>query len=219
MEQEYKWILPADISFADAAAMPIIAENCINTEKIKMLASYYDTEDSLFRQMHGSLRLRKENEKSVCCMKLSLPTKDAAFALRREYEVEAQTLAEGIHLLPDCGDSPQESEQIKQICGKISSSDLIEICCTDYTRMAYTLQITADTGKCTAELAMDSGLFRNGNKSKAFAELELEYKSGETAAFHAYAKQLADTLSLTPQPLSKMARAVALKFDETEENT
>lgn len=210
MEQEYKWTLPDDISFTDAAAHPLIAENCVDTEEIKMLAAYYDTEDLFFRQMHGSLRLRKENEKSVCCMKLSLPTKDAAFAMRREYETEAQTLAEGILRLPLCAKNEMESTQIRQICAKFSVESLREICCTDYTRQAYTLQIVCDAGKCTAELAMDSGLFRNGEKSKAFAEMELELKSGDSSAFHAYAKQLAATLSLTPQPLSKMARASAL---------
>jgi asparagine synthetase B (glutamine-hydrolysing) len=48
----------------------------------------------------------------------------------------------------------------------------------------------------------------NERGMQPFEELELEFKSGDEAAFHRFAAQLSTRFSLVPQPLSKLARAV-----------
>ena len=65
-------------------------------------------------------------------------------------------------------------------------------------------------GAFTAELAVDAGKLGNSGNMKAFGELELELKTGDADAFAAYAEQFAQEYALTPQPLSKLARAAAV---------
>ena len=48
-------------------------------------------------------------------------------------------------------------------------------------------------------------------------ELELELKSGDAAAFDAYAQALEQRFSLIPQPLSKLARAIAAGTAQSKE--
>ena len=61
-----------------------------------------------------------------------------------------------------------------------------------------------------AELALDTGTLASGAQSIHFCEIECEYKSGDFSAFTAACDALAARLALTPEPLSKLARALAL---------
>lgn len=202
MELEYKWMLPTGCTFAQLTTNPRIADLIQHTEVFTMCAHYYDTPDALFHRMHGALRLRRENETSICCMKLTRE-KTGARALREEYEVAADSIAEGLQRLPEAG-AP------RAICAQIHADTLVELCCTDFRRHAYTLAIPSHAGACIAELAMDRGWFRRGTTEQAFTEIELEYKSGDEAAFLSYCDALAQDCQLIPQPLSKLARAMAL---------
>ena len=60
------------------------------------------------------------------------------------------------------------------------------------------------------ELALDQGTLRHGEKTAPLCEIELEYVAGSEDAFHALAAELADHLSLMPEPDSKLARAMQL---------
>ena len=69
MELEFKWDLPDAEVLESMRADPEIAALCIGQEDIAMDAVYYDTADGLFTGMRGALRLRRENDTTVCCMK------------------------------------------------------------------------------------------------------------------------------------------------------
>ena len=56
-----------------------------------------------------------------------------------------------------------------------------------------------------AELAFDRGLF---NGKEPFCEVELELKGGSAAALEKAARRLELELGLSPEPLSKLARAL-----------
>ena len=203
MELEYKWMLPQGCTFQTVGSHPLIAEIVQNRTEFDMLGRYYDTQSHLFQRLGGTLRFRKENDHGVACMKIT-KEKIGAKALREEYEAEADNLIDGLHKLPDAG-APAA------LCEAALNEDMILLLCeTDFHRSAWTLKIPSDAGETVAELAMDKGFFRRENRSQAFEEIELEFKSGDEAAFHAFCGILADTFGLIPQSLSKLARAMAV---------
>ena len=70
MEQEYKWVMPCDFNIENSWKNDDLGVNLLDTDKILMKAVYYDTEDGLLANMHGALRVRCENGRSICCMKI-----------------------------------------------------------------------------------------------------------------------------------------------------
>ena len=59
-------------------------------------------------------------------------------------------------------------------------------------------------------LALDKGVLMGGGKEVPLCEVEVELKEGSDAAALAFAKVLAEEFGLTPEPLSKIARAQEL---------
>ena len=202
MEIEYKWVL------ADSAQAAQLAAYCEqwaarDPQTISLLATYYDTPEQLLKEMHGAVRLRAENGVGVCCLKLPCQSEGEGYKAREEYEVAAESLEEGLRLLPGVG-APAE------LVERLLASELAPTAQTDFVRTAYDLCIDNERGRCTAVLAVDDGFLRNGPREAALLELELEYADGEQPAFHAFAHELAERFSLRVQPLSKLARAAQL---------
>lgn len=195
MEQEYKWSLPQETLAVLAAYLHSAAER-VSHETINMAAVYYDTPDNLVYRNHAALRIRRENAHSVCCMKRTL-TKDGACAVREEYEVDAETVAEGLQKLPDAG-AP------RALCETLAKQTFRELAKTEFVRNCSLLQFET----FSAEFAVDVGQLGGGTNMHPFEELELELKSGDAAAFHAYAKAFEQQFALIPQTQSKLARAV-----------
>lgn len=202
MEREYKWKLSGAADFDRMLQSDIIAQTVTGHQNLHMQAIYYDTENQLFTQMHGGLRLRRENDASVCCLKLAAK-EHGACKTREEYEVEAPDIYSGLTALIEAG-AP------KELCMMAASSQLIELCRTDFIRRAYQLHINAPSGVCEGELAFDFGRLGRFDHSIPLCELEFEYKRGDLQPFHAFAHQLEQSFGLTPQPLSKMARAMSI---------
>lgn len=200
MEREYKWQIPQETLAALAGALHA-AETRLSHGMLQMAAVYYDTADNLVYRSGAALRLRKENERSVCCMKRTV-AKQGAQALREEYEVEAETLKEGLARLPDVG-AP------RALCEQLISREFRELARTEFTRSCYLLEIR-EAAPFTAEFAVDVGALGVSGHMLPFEELELELKSGDAAAFQAYADALEVRFSLIPQEKSKLARAVAV---------
>lgn len=199
MEQEYKWHIPQET----LAALAEFLHSCsgrISHDTLQMAAVYYDTPDELVYRSNAALRLRRENEKSVCCLKRTVK-KEGALAVREEYETEAESLAEGLQKLPDAG-APRD------FCLFLSAQTFIEKARTEFTRNCYLLSFAGDA-PFTAEFAVDVGALGGNGNMQPFEELELELKSGDTAAFEAFALQLERDYALIPQKASKLARAIA----------
>lgn len=202
MEQEYKWKLAAP---ADAQALlniQTIRSQIVGHETVEMAATYYDTPGRLLWQLHGGLRLRRENQVSVCCLKLSV-TEISGCALREEYEAQANTIEEGLSLLPNKG-APAE------LCSRLQAEGLTELCAVTYTRQAYQLRVIRDRMTCTGELTVDLGSASRQGRSGPISEMEFEMKSGDEASFHVFAQELAAEFHLEPEPLSKLARAMSV---------
>lgn len=199
MEREYKWNIPQETLAAFAGYLHD-AKGRLSHDIMRMAAVYYDTPDGLLHQQGGALRIRRENDRSVCCMKRTV-MKEGALALREEYEAEAQTLAEGLQKLPDAG-APRD------FCILLMHQEFRELGRTEFTRNCYLVEIHEGNG-FTAEFAFDVGELGVSGHMKHFEELELEFKSGDADAFTAYAETIEKRFSLIPQRASKLARAIA----------
>lgn len=198
MEREYKWIIPQETLSALAGFLHE-AEGRLSQDTLQMSAIYYDTQDDLVYRSGAALRLRKENDRSVCCMKRTLK-KEGAQALREEYEVEAATLTEGLQKLPDAG-APRD------LCILLLHQEFRELARTEFIRNCYLLSVQGDA-PFTAEFAVDVGALGGQGNMQPFEELELELKSGDADAFQAYADALEQRFALIPQKASKLARAI-----------
>lgn len=200
MEREYKWSIADARSFDEMAEHPLIASRIEQTDVVEMEAIYYDTFDHQIAHVRGGLRLRRENEESVCCLKLAPQTAyDGAYKAREEYECYAPDIRSGMLNLPSVG-APQE------FCDQILKSDLVELGRTIFTRRTYLL--ACGDGKC--ELAFDTGKITHRGRFSPICEVELELKEGSQADFDELAQRLEKTFSLKPQPLSKLARMMRL---------
>ncbi len=158
-------------------------------QTIRMQTTYYDTPSRSFSRARCTLRLRKENDVCVCTFKAPLPD-----GSREEYECEAATIEEGIAQIPQAlalADGPLEV-----------------VCSASFTRLA------CRTGG--AELALDQGILIGGGKELPLWEVEAEYKSGDPQDTLLFARTLAQTYGLRPEPKSKFARAMALAEGETQ---
>ena len=196
MEQEYKWVMPgADLK--ELAAYLHRLPQRVSHETLHMEAVYSDTADGLVYQHGAALRLRRENDSSICCMKRTV-RRSGAMAQREEYEVEANTVYEGLHRLPSVG-APAE------FCDMLIDHEFRALAHTDFIRQSYQLEFP----DFTAELAVDVGRLGGESCMIPFEEIELERKAGNPEAFSAWAEALAAQFSLEPQPLSKLARALA----------
>ena len=194
MELEYKWALPEGWSPEGR----ISGAQVSGREELSMEAVYFDTPDGYVAGLRGALRLRRENGRAVCCLKIALPDASGA-SLRREYQVPAGTIEEGIALLPSAG-APED------ICRDIASRGVVPACSTSFRRLALELQ----GGGWTGELALDRGSMSKGTRSAPIGEIELEYKSGDTAAFHAFAAALQSREGLRVRAKSKSQRTMEL---------
>lgn len=197
MEVEYKWDLPDDETLAgmlegiacDGAVGPVA--------EIRMHASYYDTADQDASNERWGLRVRSEDERSVCCLKIPVRGEDGC-KTRQEFEVEASDVYDGLEKLVGCG-APRD------ICDFLASKPLQEVCQTDFVRQ----EIDVNVGGFVAKLAIDEGRLGREGRFDPIHEIEFEFVSGSPEAFHDYAQDLQRRFELEVQPLSKLARARA----------
>lgn len=204
MEVEYKWDLTDAGGLAALDAAEKLSPYIRGSKDIAMHATYYDTVDGDVRALRGGLRRREENGLSVCSLKLEIEVSDGK-ATREEYEVACDDIRQALELLPEAG-APRD------VCEMLAGKELKVNCETEFDRRAFKLAVgtqgAADAFE--AELAFDEGVLRREGREQEFREMELEHKVGSLDAFNDFALDIQDTAHLTPQPLSKLARAMSL---------
>ena len=200
MEREFKWMIPDPSEFDPIADSSTVSALVQKKGRLEMEAMYYDTADNLIARCHGGLRLRRENETRVVCLKLAAESGfGGARKAREEYECTAPDIRTGIQNLPASG-APQD------ICDCLLQANLIELGRTAFTRFWFLLSYQG----CTCELAFDYGKLTRNGRVGPICEMELELKSGSEADFDALAVQLQQEFDLKPQPLSKLVRMMSL---------
>lgn len=195
MEREFKW--QADAALQQAALAALSGFACAPARTLRMDARYFDTADGALRARKIGLRLRQENDRQVCCMKLRQPSENGLHE-HEEYEAPAQTLPDGLRALAQAG-APAA------LCAELAAQPLCEIARVRFTRQALLI----GTDGFTAELALDCGTLGRQARQLPLCEIELEFKSGDASRFVAFGTMLAQKLGLTAENRSKLARALA----------
>lgn len=179
---------------ADPQVLQKIQKEFDGFSPIFMETTYLDTPDRALNARKWMLRLRRENDRVLCTVKTPL-----SGGRRGEWETEKASVQEALPELLSLG-APKELEQL--LVGGVEA-----ICAARFTRLAKLITL----GKTQVELALDSGIFLAGNREQPFWELEVELKKGEEEYAVAFAQKLAEAYHLTPEPKSKLQRALELK--------
>lgn len=175
------------------AVLAALAAQYGSGREIQMETVYYDTPHRDLSQQRMTLRLRRENDETVCTLKTPLPD-----GSRGEWECSATDLQSGISALLALG-APKMLETL-------AAPGLLAVCGAKFTRLA----VDVPTADGMAELALDQGFLHAGSKTLPLCEVELELKSGSEAALLALADSIVRAHGLTPEPRSKFSRAVSL---------
>lgn len=178
---------------ADTGKIAAIREKYGEFASISMETAYFDTPEGDLRRLRWTLRRRLENGKSVCTVKTP-----AANGGRGEWETEMDNILGAVPELCKLG-GPAELPALTE-------KGLVQTCAARFTRLAKLVE----TEGCTVELALDQGVLLGGGKTLPFAEVEVELKDGSEDAAAAFAQALAAEFSLTPEPKSKVQRAMEL---------
>ncbi len=194
MGLELEWKFAA----TEAALAQVQSETPGDWRRIGMESLYYDTPDRAFSARRWTLRLRRENGEAVVCLKT--PAADGRG--RGEWEVRAESPVEAVPRLLAAG-APAELADL------LDGRPPEVVCGARFTRRALTVALPG----AEAELALDQGVLLAGEREAPLCELEVEHKSGDSAASETYAAALAARLGLVPEPRSKFQRALALRTD------
>ena len=162
-------------------------------QKIRMETTYFDTSDGALAARHMTLRLRKENDETICTLKTPLPD-----GSRGEWECHTAEIDDGIRALIAMG--------APKLLAGLAINGVLPSCGARFTRLAAQVP-TADG---MAELALDHGLLLGGGREVPLCEVEIELKSGSDEAAVALAHKLAAQYGLQEEPKSKFRRAMEL---------
>lgn len=182
---------------ATTAVQAAIRQEFSGFREISMETTYFDTADGALSDRRVTLRLRKENETSICTLKTPLPD-----GSRGEWECQADNITDGLNALVALG-APRE-------VALLAEPGLQPVCGAKFTRLVA--EVTTADG--TAELALDSGVLLGGGKETTLCEVEVELKSGSDRATLAFAEGLAAKYNLQPESKSKFRRALDLAKGE-----
>lgn len=178
--------------FCDIKRLPVNGP----ARAIKMQTAYFDTPDGFFRQNRQTLRLRQEDDVSVCTFKTALEG-----LARLELDCEAQTIEEGAAILAK---NPQLPESARQalLCGAF-----VPTCGAKFTRQTRLCRVETTT----FELCADMGRLTGGDKTEPLREIELELVEGDPAVLERVAQGLMDAYGISVCTQSKHQRALALR--------
>lgn len=165
---------------------------------LTMQANYYDTPDGRLKKAGISLRLRQENEKSVCCLKYRVSE-----LARFEAEESALDIQSGVTALCARDDLPQKIKDL------LKNAAVLPIYSSSFER-SYRL-ITE--GSSLVELSYDYGFLKQENRMLFISEIELELKEGNEEDLLSLSDKLCHQYSLRPCKETKAQRASALTED------
>ena len=179
---------------ANAAQLAALEAAFSGFAPISMETTYYDTPDGDLGKLRWTLRRRYENGVAVCTMKTP-----EVNGLRGEWETREDGIENAVPVLCKLG-APEE-------LAIFAAKGLVPTCGARFTRLAALVEAEG----CTLEIALDRGVLMGGGKEIPLMEAEVELKSGSEDAARAFAEKLAADFGLTPEPKSKVQRAMALR--------
>lgn len=211
LEVEAKYtVLPADLDLVAElthlgpytlrhAAAPEIQQN-----------TYFDTADGRLSQSRHGLRVRRVGERSRITLKGPAETLADGLSRRVEYEFP------GDDLDPQRWPAGPARELGLRLVGAIPLAPTVTIATA--RRIAHVER----AGTPIAEIALDQGTINAGARQAPICELEIElHGAGTLADIAQIAAALRALITLTPEPRSKLTRALALRSagDASADNT
>ncbi len=197
-EIELKYALSEKI--APEQVFSTVSEYIIGEIKnIEMHSKYFDTKNNFLYLSRASLRLRRENDKSVVTVKTPKGA-DGALSHRGEWQVEAESIADALPHL--------EKEGCPEHVLTLAKEELCIVAEFCFTRRCAHIK----TNRFEAELCVDIGyLSPDGVKKAPLYEVEIELISGDVAALCKFGEDLSKRFSMRSETLSKLTRARNLK--------
>ena len=188
-----------ELKYAATAQLLVMIRDALpgQYKTIEMETTYYDTPAGDLSARKWTLRRRLENGVPVCTLK----TPAAGYG-RHEWELEKETIESAIPEL--C-----KLSGLYELAA-LTRSGIIPVCGARFTRQANLIALE----NAAVELALDKGILYGGTREIAFAEVEVELKSGCEADALCFAQMLAARFGLSPEPKSKFRRALALAKGE-----
>ena len=177
--------------FDDTALLPQAG----GVERIPMRTVYYDDGAGRLSAGHFTLRLRQENDLSVCTFKT--PAKGFA---RVELECAAQTVEEGAKTLSEHPELPREVADI------LREGVFFPRCGARFLRKTRLCRVR----DASFHLCLDEGMLENGARSQPLCELELELAEGSAEELQRVAAALMERYGLQLCEKSKQQRAMEL---------
>lgn len=169
-------------------------------QTLRMETTYFDTPDGAISARKWTFRRRKENGRSVICLKTPGERENDPLSARGEWETEETDLQNAIAELVASG-APAELKAL-------TAQGVLPICGASFVRRARLLRLPDGS---TCELACDAGELFGGTKRQAFFEVELELKSGDAAQLLKLGERLCAQFGLHGEPDSKFVRANRLR--------
>lgn len=164
-------------------------------ERIRMHTIYYDDPAGSFRARKQTLRLRQENDLSVCTFKTAL--EDLA---RLELDCEAPDIVSGAAQLAVHPDLPESAKNA------LLSGVFIPRCGAKFLRRTRLCRV----GDTTFHLCLDEGQLEKGELIAPLCEIELELVEGDVDVLQRTAQLLMTAYKLPLCTKSKQQRALEL---------
>jgi triphosphatase len=162
-----------------------------------LTSTYYDTPDLALHRRQLTLRVRKQGRKFVQTVKADLAA--SSLLLRREWEDRIAVQQ------PDI-DAPKSGKRLPK---SIRAQDLRPVFTTSVTRTVIEIEPHAST---RIEAAVDEGEIRSadGSSDVPISEIELELKSGDSAALFDLALRLLEAAPVRIETRNKPERGYRL---------
>lgn len=199
-ELELKLRLLDPTAWGSVLSAPILADlQAPATQLERLEAKYFDTHDQALQKAGVAYRIRMENDRWVATVKAG-GTSAGGLHERREWNIVVTEPEPNMEYFRDTEAWPL----LQDILGEGSLTALFS---TAFDRRKVEI---ATTDGSLIELAVDIGLIIAGERQEPIAEVELELKSGSSAAVLALGAELARSVPLTVEPRSKYFRGLQL---------
>lgn len=199
MEIEAKYRVDDPAVFAQVQAATTIGPFSLQARPSEhQTNTYFDTADLRLRAGRYGLRVRDVGERRVATLKGGGGVQGA----RHQREEWEQSIGEDDHpqRWPDC-------EVRDRVLALLDGAELLPVVVVQTLR--HVIDVLRD-GRTVAEMALDEGTIRCGNRGMPFREIEVELKGGSEADLDEVVAALLAQFALEPEEQSKLARGMAL---------
>ena len=195
-ERELKFIADRK-TFKAALMLPLLGAATKDGTGRQLRSVYFDTDGGDLLRHGITLRVRREKGVYVIGVKTAAES-DRGFFERRETEVKSPSAEPDLTLFDEA-----IADEIRKIVGEKTLAPRFGSSIRRSTR-------TVETPGAIIEAALDSGFLFAGERREPIREIELELKSGETAALFEFGLAVVDVLPVTLGFRSKAERAARL---------